>query len=74
MIMFAVIDPDGFSRDEFEQPGYQDQVAMLFRGIEDNGVILLDSDGHLLVDLEEKVAQLPIKYRQDLETRLVEFK
>ncbi len=74
MVMSAVIDPDGFSRKEFEQAGYQDQVAMLFRGIEENGVILLDLDGQLLVDLEEKVAQLPIKYRQDLETRLVEFK
>ena len=48
MIMTAVIDPDAFAPACFAQTGYQDQVALLFRGIDSNGAMLLDSDGRLL--------------------------
>lgn len=74
MIMTAVIDPDAFATACFAQSGYQDQVALLFRGIDSNGAMLLDSDGRLLRELENKVSELPIKYRQDLEIRFAEFR
>ena len=74
MIMTAVIDPDAFAPACFTQTGYQDQVALLFRGIDSNGAMLLDSDGRLLRELENKVSELPIKYRQDLEIRFAEYR
>lgn len=70
MITMAVLDPDAFTTASFLERGTQDQVAMLFRGIESNGALLLDSDGRLLDELENKVKELPIKYRQDLQIRL----
>jgi len=36
--------------------------------------MLLDSDGRLLYELENKVNELPIKYRQDLEIRFAELR
>jgi len=74
MIMTAAIDPDALAPACFAQTGYQDQVAMFFRGIESNGAMLLDSDARLLDELEYRISELPIKYRQDLEIRFAEFR
>ena len=73
MIMAAVIDPDAFEPACFEQPGYQEQAAMMFRAIESNGVILVDGDDHLWKRLEQAVEQLPIKYRQEASIHIVEL-
>ncbi len=70
MITMAVLDPDAFTTASFLERGTQDQVAMLFRGIESNGVLFLDSDGRLLDELENKINELPDKYKQDLRIRL----
>lgn len=74
MLVYAVVSPDVFDIEHFEQPSYRDQVALFFRGLQGNAVLLLDPAASLLDDIESTVAKLSIKFRQELEIRLAELR
>ena len=74
MLVYAILSPRVFESDYFEQPGYRDQVALFFRGLQANAVLLLDPGASLLDDIDSNVAQLSIKFRQELEIRLAELR
>ena len=56
MLMTTIIHPEAFDRSHFAAPGYRDQAEMLFRGIESNGLILVDPTGRLLDELSLRPA------------------
>ena len=51
MLMTAVVHPEAFDQAHFATPGYRDQAEMLLRGLECNGLLLLDPDSRLLNEL-----------------------
>ena len=74
MIVYAVVSPSVFDSEHFEQSGYRDQVALFFRGLQGNAVLLLDPTASLLDEIESTVGNLSIKYRQELEIRIAELR
>lgn len=73
MLMAAVVLPDAFDKTCFAAPGYRDHAELFFKGIESNGVILVDSDSRLLSELDSKIAGLSLKDGQQLQIRLAEM-
>jgi hypothetical protein len=73
MLMTTIIHPEAFDRNHFAVPGYRDQAEMLFRGIESNGVILVDPNGRLLDELSFRIEGLGSKEGQQLQIRLAEL-
>jgi hypothetical protein len=74
MYVFALVSPDAFQPHCFEQPGYQSQVALFFRGLEGNSLLLVDEDARLIDEIDDLVGSLPIKFRQELVIRLTELR
>jgi len=73
MLMTAVIQPESLDRDYFSILGYRDQAEMFFRGLESNGLILVDPDGRLLAELNSRVQALSTKDGQQIQIRLAEL-
>lgn len=73
MLMTAVIQPEAFDQTHFSNPGYRDQVEMLFRGLASNGLILCDPNCRLLREINERVERLSAKMGQQLQIRLAEL-
>lgn len=73
MLMTAVIHPEAFDRTHFSTPGYRDQAEMLLRGVESNGLIILDPNSRLLKEIIDRVNLLGTKDGQHLQIRLAEL-
>jgi hypothetical protein len=73
MMMTAVIHPEAFDQVHFASPGYRDQAEMLLRGVESNGVLLVDPDSRLLKELTTRIQGLNTKQGQQLQIRLAEL-
>jgi hypothetical protein len=73
MLMTAVIQPEAFDRTHFTTPGYRDQAEMLLRGMESNGLLILDPNCRLLKEINDRVDLLSTKDGQQLQIRLAEL-
>ena len=73
MLMTAVVHPEAFDHAHFATPGYRDQAEMLLRGLESNGLLLIDPDSRLLRELNTRVEALGTKQGQQLQIRLAEL-
>src|SRR5262245_42647484 len=73
MLMTAVIHPEAFDHAHFATPGYRDQAEMLLRGLESNGLLLIDPDSRLLKELNTRVEGLGTKQGQQIQIRLAEL-
>ena len=73
MLMTAVIHPEAFNHAHFATPGYRDQAEMLLRGLEINGLLILDPDSQLLKELRTRLEGLSFKDGQQLQIRLAEL-
>src|SRR4051794_25104399 len=58
MLMTAVVLPDAFSAAHFAEPGYHLNTEMFLRGIDSNGLILLDAEERLYNELCDTVDPL----------------
>jgi hypothetical protein len=73
MLMTAVVQPEAFDRAHFATSGYRDQAEMLLRGLESNGLLLLDPNCRLLKEINDRVERLSTKEGQQLQIRLAEL-
>src|SRR5262245_25934524 len=73
MLMTVVIDPCVFDPSEFAQPLYRGQAELLFRGLQCNGLVLVDSDGRLWEEVIDRLEKLPSKLGQQLLIRAQEL-
>jgi hypothetical protein len=73
MLMTVVIDPDVFEAAEFAQPLYRGQAELLFRGLQTNGLVLVDPTGRLWEEVLERLEKLPSKLGQQLVIRAQEL-
>lgn len=73
MLMTAVIQPEAFDKTHFATPGYRDQAEMLLRGIQSNGLLILDPNYRLLKEMNDRVTALSTKDGQQLQIRLAEL-
>jgi hypothetical protein len=73
MLMTAVIHPEAFDQTHFSTPGYRDQAEMLLRGMESNGLIILDPNCRLLKEINDRVDLLSTRDGQQLQIRLAEL-
>lgn len=74
MLMATVVLPDAFDKTQLSLPGYRDQAELFFKGIESNGIILVDTDSRLLDELDIRISDLPSKEGQQLQIRFAELK
>jgi hypothetical protein len=74
MLISVVVDPNAFNRALFSTPGYRDQAEVLFRGLESNGLMLVDSQSKLLDELDEQLKKLSTKDGQQLQIRFAELR
>lgn len=74
MLMSAVVQPEALASMHFETPGYRDQVEMLLRGMQSNGVLLVDSDRGLLDALSNRIEELGTKCGQQIKIRYEELR
>jgi hypothetical protein len=58
MLMAAAVLPSVFSKDLFSDPGYHANVEMFLRGIDSNGVVLVDGDQRIYRRLCDAVESL----------------
>ena len=73
MLMTAVIQPEAFDRTHFATPGYRDQAEMMLRGLESNGLLILDPNCRLLKEINDRIELLSTKDGQQLQIRLEEL-
>jgi hypothetical protein len=73
MLMTAVIQPEAFDKTHFTNPGYRDQAEMMLRGLESNGLLILDPNCRLLKEINDRMDLLSTKDGQQLQIRLAEL-
>jgi hypothetical protein len=73
MLMTAVIQPEAFDQTHFTTPGYRDQAEMLLRGLESNGLLILDANCVLLRAINDRIELLSTKDGQQLQIRWAEL-
>jgi hypothetical protein len=73
MLMSIVVQPEAFASGHFESPGYRDQAEMMLRGMQSNGVLLVDSDRALLRALRDQIEALGTKCGQQIKVRFEEL-
>ena len=75
MLVSAVVDPSAFDNEYFEESdkSYKMQAEDLLKGIEENGILLFDSEGILRAALIEQIKSLPNTVGQQLQTLLAEL-
>ena len=73
MLMSAVVQPEALASEHFDLPGYRDQVEMLLRGMQSNGVLLVDCERRLLEALRHRVESLGTKCGQQIKIRFEEL-
>lgn len=59
--MTTVIQPEAFDQTHFTTPGYRDHAEMLLRGLESNGLLLIDPNSRLLREINDRVEKLITK-------------
>ena len=72
MQISTVIDPSAFNVDYFD-PTYQKHAENFLKGIEEGGLLIVDSENKLQNAIFEQIASLPTKYRQQLQIRFEEL-
>lgn len=73
MLMSVVIDPAVFEEAEFAHPLYRGQAELLFRGLQCNGLLLVDPGGMLWEEILDRLEKLPDKLGQQLRIRAQEL-
>jgi hypothetical protein len=73
MLMTSVIQPEVFDRTHFSTSGYRDQVEMFLRGIQSNGLLIVDPNSRLLKEINDRLELLSTKDGQQLQIRLAEL-
>ena len=75
MLVSAVVDPSAFDKEYFEESdkSYKIQAEDLLKGIEENGILLFDSEGILRAALIEQIKSLSNTVGQQLQTLLAEL-
>ena len=73
MLVSAIVNPACLQAKEFDQPGHDIQSRLFFKGISENGLLLVDSENRLTRFLEDTLLTLPTKYGQDLLIRWTEL-
>jgi hypothetical protein len=73
MMMSSVVDPSAFDPSCFKTTEDRTQAELFFRGIGDNGILVVDGESYLRDQLVEKLRSLPQKIGQQLEIRLEEL-
>jgi hypothetical protein len=74
MLMSAVVHPEAFASTHFDAQGYRDHVEMFLRGMQSNGVLLVDSDKRLLNALSDQIDALGTKCGQQIRIRFEELR
>ncbi len=72
MLVSAVPDPSAFDVSYFDAV-YRIQAEDFLRGIERNGLLIVDSGRRIQNAIIDRIMSLPIKYRQQLQIRLEEI-
>lgn len=72
MLVSAVLDPSAFDADYFNAL-YTIHAVDFLRGIERNGLLIVDSENRLRDALVKRVKMLPIKFRQRLQILIEEL-
>lgn len=72
MQISTVIDPSAFNVDYFD-PTYQKHAENFLKSIEEDGLLIVDSENKLQNAIFEQIASLPTKYRQQLQIRFEEL-
>lgn len=70
VLVYAVVSPNVFKAECFNEAGYDREVRQFFEGLFKNTRLIIDSDGRLLRDIENVISELPMKYRQFLDIYL----
>lgn len=73
MLMFAVLDPLAFEKDNFDNPAYSLQIKIFLKGVLSNGVLILDPNSQLKEKIMSLIEVVPIKYRQQVNILLEEI-
>lgn len=73
MLMFAVLDPLAFEKDNFDNPAYSLQIKIFLNGVLSNGVLILDPNSRLRQEIMSLIVFVPIKYRQEVNILLEEI-
>lgn len=73
MIMSSAIDPAAFAVTNFGNNGYRNSAELFLRGIKENGVVIVDSNGQLEDELINNVNAIPLKYGQQIRIYLEEI-
>lgn len=66
MLMFAVLDPLAFEKENFDNPTYLLQIKIFLKGVLSNGLLILDPNGQLREKIMSLIPLVPIKYRQQV--------
>ncbi len=72
MPITTVVDPSAFNVDYFN-PTYQKHAENFLKGIEEDGLLIVDSENKLQNAIFEQIASLPTKYQQQLQIRFEEL-
>ena len=72
MLVSAVPDPSAFDMKYFDKL-YRIQAEDFLKGIEANGLLIVDSDGKIQNAILKQIKSLPIKYRQQLQVKIEEL-
>jgi hypothetical protein len=74
MLISVAVDPKSFDRELFANPSYRDHAEIFFRGLESNGLLLVDSEEKLLDELDNRLSDLGTKSGQQLQIRFAELR
>ena len=72
MLVSAVLDPSAFDKAGFDKP-YAIQAKFLLKGIQRNGLLIVDQENRLPLALIKKVESIPPKYQKGLQTLVEEL-
>ena len=72
MLVSAVLDPSAFNKAHFDEL-YTIQAEDFLKGIQRNGLLIVDPENRLRNALIEEIKSIPIKYRQQLQILVEEL-
>ena len=73
MLMYVVLDPLVFEKENFENPVYYPQAITFLRGLQANGLLILDPNGQLKNKLIDIIEVLPTKFGQEINILVTEI-
>lgn len=74
MQVSAIVSPSVFKEEALKQPGHRQGLIYFWKSIQSQTNILVDEKGTLWDDIEKAISELPVKFRQDFEIRVAEYR